>query len=57
LGWTKCFGENTEVKFLKKDGGITDRQADAIIDNKYVIEFQHSEIKQSEVKNRKKDYG
>lgn len=51
--------ENTEVHYKKRcDKQIKDRIADVLIkEHNYILEFQHSDIVQNEVRNRKNDYG
>jgi hypothetical protein len=54
--WQKNF-TITEKKFGKIDDQIKKRRADVLIEDlNLVLEFQHSEISEQEVKDRKKDY-
>lgn len=54
--WQNCFDE-TEVNFKKVcEEQIKDRRADVVLQNNYILEIQHSDIADSEVICRDKDY-
>jgi len=54
--WQEFF-PNTEVEFNKKnENQIKNRRADVLLNNKYILEIQHSNISESEVNSRTLDY-
>ena len=53
--WQSHF-PNTEVLFSKKSSQIKDRYADVQLNNKQILEIQHSKYEREEIDNRKLDY-
>jgi len=48
---------NIEVKFNKiNDKQFKDRYADVLLNEKYILEIQHSDITESEINCRNEDY-
>jgi hypothetical protein len=51
------FFPNTEVAFIKNtDKQIENRKADVLLNDKYILEVQHSRIEEREIMNRTHDY-
>lgn len=53
--WQKNF-TNIEIHFEKKKNSVKRRIADVVLNDKIIIEFQHSKIEKKEISQRKQDY-